>query len=64
MGGLKLIFLLLLVLAVLVVFTEWCYPNEKRNSTGVAGAIEAAVRAAKDGLTVLIVCPTGAPAPG
>ena len=43
---------------------RFLYVQGRPGSGKTAVLIEGAVRAAKDGLTVLIVCPTGAPAPG
>ena len=43
---------------------RFLYVKGRPGSGKTAVLIEGAVRAARDGLTVLIVCPTGAPAPG
>ena len=43
---------------------RFLYVKGRPGSGETAVLIEGAVRVAKDGLTVLIVCPTGAPAPG
>ena len=43
---------------------RFLYVKGRPGSGKTAVLIEGAVRAAKDGLTVLIVCPTGAPALG